>query len=142
MTQTLEPSAPSTTADTTSDSTADSGATAQQRIDAWLAAFNDALASRDVARVTALFGTDSFWRDLVAFTWNIKTVEGHDEIAGMLGARLDDVDPTGFATTDPASDDGDGIVSAFITFQTAVGRGEATCASGPTTTAWTRAGRC
>ncbi|MBD0024581.1 SidA/IucD/PvdA family monooxygenase [Gordonia pseudamarae] len=93
-------------------------------MDAWLAAFNDALASRDVARVTALFGTDSFWRDLVAFTWNIKTVEGHDEIAGMLGARLDDVDPTGFATTDPASDDGDGIVSAFITFQTAVGRGE------------------
>ena len=93
MTQTLEPPPPNPSA------------TPQQRIDAWLAKFNEALASRDVERVTALFATSSFWRDLVAFTWNIKTVEGHEEIADMLRARLDDVDPVGFATADPASDD-------------------------------------
>ncbi|GAB07646.1 SidA/IucD/PvdA family monooxygenase [Gordonia amarae] len=112
MTQTLEPPA------------AESVGEAQQRIDAWLTTFNDALASRDIDRITGLFATSSFWRDLVAFTWNIKTVEGHDEIVDMLRSRLDDVDPKGFATTDPASDDGDGVVSAFIRFETAVGRGE------------------
>lgn len=130
MTQTLEPPA------------AESVGEAQQRIDAWLTTFNDALASRDIDRITGLFATSSFWRDLVAFTWNIKTVEGHDEIVDMLRSRLGDVDPKGFATTDPASDDGDGVVSAFIRFETAVGRGEDTCGSSATRTAKTRAGRC
>ena len=68
MTQTLEPQ---TTA-----------LTPQERVDAWLADFEAALAVRDIDRVVAKFATDSFWRDLVAFTWNIKTVEGRDGVAG------------------------------------------------------------
>ena len=52
--------------------------TPQERIDAWLADFEAALAARDIDRVVAKFAVDSFWRDLVAFTWNIKTVEGRD----------------------------------------------------------------
>ena len=68
------------------------------------------------------FATDSFWRDLVAFTWNIKTVEGRDGIAAMLTARLADTDPSGFRTREAPSQDGD-ITSAFIEFETAVGRG-------------------
>ena len=62
--------------------------TPQERVDDWLADFEAALAVRDIERVVAKFATDSFWRDLVAFTWNIKTVEGRDQIAGMLGNRL------------------------------------------------------
>ena len=50
--------------------------TPQGRVDAWLARFEAALAARDVAAAAALFATDSYWRDLVAFTWNLKTVEG------------------------------------------------------------------
>ena len=34
-----------------------------------------ALADRDIEGVVRKFATDNFWRDLVAFTWNIKTVE-------------------------------------------------------------------
>jgi putative flavoprotein involved in K+ transport len=94
----------------------------QQRVDAWLADFEAALAVRDIDRVVAKFATDSFWRDLVAFTWNIKTVEGRDEIAGMLHARLADTDPSGFVTREAASQDGE-VTSAFIEFETVAGRG-------------------
>ena len=44
-----------------------------ERINAWLADFEAALAVRDIERVVAKFAVDSFWRDLVSFTWNIKT---------------------------------------------------------------------
>jgi putative flavoprotein involved in K+ transport len=96
--------------------------TPQQRVDAWLADFEAALAVRDVERVVAKFATDGFWRDLVAFTWNIKTVEGRDEIADMLHARLAGTEPSGFATREAPTQDGD-VTSAFIEFETAAGRG-------------------
>lgn len=95
----------------------------QARIDGWLAAFEAALAARNISAVAAMFAVDSFWRDLLAFTWNIKTVEGRDAISDMLGARLADTDPRGFRTTGDASDDGDGVTAAFIEFATASGRG-------------------
>ena len=71
--------------------------TPQQRVDAWLADFEAALAVRDIERVVAKFATDSFWRDLVAFTWNIKTVEGRDEIADMLHATAGGHGPVGLS---------------------------------------------
>ncbi|GAY14709.1 NAD(P)/FAD-dependent oxidoreductase [Mycobacterium sp. shizuoka-1] len=96
--------------------------TPQQRVDAWLADFESALADRDIDRVAGMFATDSFWRDLVSFTWNIKTMEGRDAISGMLAARLDDTDPTGFRTREAPTAEGD-VTSAFIEFETKVGRG-------------------
>jgi hypothetical protein len=42
----------------------------------WLGRFEEALAAGDGAAASELFLEDSFWRDLVAFTWNLKTVEG------------------------------------------------------------------
>ncbi|AZG43879.1 NAD(P)/FAD-dependent oxidoreductase [Gordonia insulae] len=112
MTQTLEP--------TSSEHAR--RADPQLRAEAWLADFEAALSARDITRVTGLFATDSFWRDLVSFTWNLKTVEGREQIADMLDARLDDTDPHGFATSEPATADGE-VVSAFIEFETATGRG-------------------
>ncbi|WP_168704470.1 flavin-containing monooxygenase [Gordonia paraffinivorans] len=111
MTQTLEP-------------VVTTGRTPQQRIDAWLEEFETALATLDIGRATNAFLTDSYWRDLTAFTWNIKTVEGHEQISDMLTARLADTRPSGFGTTEPATDDGDDVASAFISFETAVGRCE------------------
>ncbi|ANW66172.1 FAD-dependent oxidoreductase [Mycobacterium sp. djl-10] len=96
--------------------------TPQQRVDAWLADFEAALAVRDVPRAAAKFATDSFWRDLVAFTWNIKTVEGRDGVADLLTERLADTDPSGFRTREAPVQDGD-VTSAFIEFETGVGRG-------------------
>ncbi|MUM34267.1 NAD(P)/FAD-dependent oxidoreductase [Mycolicibacterium sp. CBMA 361] len=94
----------------------------QQRVEAWLANFEAALAAQDIDGVAGMFAVDSFWRDLVAFTWNLKTVAGRDQIAGMLRARLADAAPSGFRTREPATADGD-VTSAFIEFETAVGRG-------------------
>ncbi|MGV0811600.1 NAD(P)/FAD-dependent oxidoreductase [Mycolicibacterium boenickei] len=99
----------------------------QERVDAWLADFESALADRDIERVVGKFATDSFWRDLVAFTWNLKTVEGHEGIADMLTARLHDTDPSRFRTSETPTEDFDGehvITSAFIEFETATGRGK------------------
>jgi putative flavoprotein involved in K+ transport len=107
MTQILEP-----TAETTP----------QQRVDAWLADFEAAMAVRDVDGVVQKFAVDCYWRDLVAVTWNIKTVEGHDGVADMLTARLSDTDPSGFRTREAPTEDGD-VTSAFIEFETAAGRG-------------------
>ncbi|WP_370329689.1 NAD(P)-binding domain-containing protein [Mycolicibacterium hippocampi] len=100
--------------------------TPQQRVDAWLADFEAALAVRDIERVTAMFAVDSFWRDLVSFTWNLKTLEGRDQIADMLGARLVGTDPSGFKTREEPVQEGSGedaVISAFIEFETGAGRG-------------------
>ena len=96
--------------------------TPQARVDAWLANFEAALAVRDVDRVVSMFAVDCFWRDLVSFTWNLKTVEGRDGVADMLHARLAETSPSGFRTREEATADGD-VASAFIEFETAVGRG-------------------
>ena len=93
-------------------------------VDAWLSAFGDALAANDPARAAALFAEDGFWRDLVAFTWNLKTFEGRAEISDMLTATLAHVQPTGWKITsgrEPA--EAGGITEAWIDFETAVGRG-------------------
>ena len=44
--------------------------TPESRLDTVLARLNDALESGDADAAAALFQADSYWRDLVAFTWN------------------------------------------------------------------------
>ncbi|WP_017973716.1 flavin-containing monooxygenase [Actinopolyspora halophila] len=94
----------------------------QRRVDAWLAEFESALAARDVRRAAEMFAVDSYWRDLIAFTWNIKTVEGREGVSDMLTARLEDTAPSGFRTTEPPQES-EGVVAAFVEFETALGRG-------------------
>ena len=93
-----------------------------QAASVWLADFNNALESQDVDAVMALFGDDSYWRDLVAFTWNIRTQEGPDAIRKMLQARLADVNPSNFKVEGQATEAG-GVIDAWFTFETAVARG-------------------
>jgi putative flavoprotein involved in K+ transport len=89
---------------------------------AWLADFGAVLERQDVDAAVALFAPDSYWRDLVAFTWNICTQESPQEIGTMLKARLIDVKPSNFAIEDEATEAG-GVVDAWFTFETAVARG-------------------
>ena len=89
-----------------------------------LDAFGDALAARDVDKAAQMFAEVSYWRDLVAFTWSIKTVEGREGVADMLRAQLDAVDPADFRVQDEETPTEDGgIVTAWITFETKAGRG-------------------
>ena len=50
----------------------------------WLAEFASALKRSDIDAATALFADDCYWRDLVAFTWNIVTLESRSAMADML----------------------------------------------------------
>jgi putative flavoprotein involved in K+ transport len=90
----------------------------------WLAAFDHALSARDVDAAVGLFGDECFWRDLVAFTWNVKTLEGRGEIAAMLRANLDAIDPSAWRIEDvPAPALVNGVGEAWLRFETSVGRG-------------------
>jgi putative flavoprotein involved in K+ transport len=88
----------------------------------WLDDFGDALARGDIAATLALFDDDCYWRDLVAFTWNIRTQEGPAAIRAMLQARLADTKPSNFALEGEATE-ADGITDAWFTFETGVARG-------------------
>lgn len=92
------------------------------RVEVWLERFETALAARDVEAAAGLFAVDSYWRDLLAFTWNIVTVEGRDGVGGMLAERLNGTDPRGFRLTEPPTE-ADGVITAWLEFETAAGRG-------------------
>ncbi|WP_237449990.1 NAD(P)/FAD-dependent oxidoreductase [Nocardiopsis alba] len=94
----------------------------RHRAETWLHAFEEALTERDTARATGMFAPTCYWRDLVAFTWNLKTVEGHEEVETMLRSVLDSADPSGFHLTEEPTET-DGVIEAWIAFETAVGRG-------------------
>jgi putative flavoprotein involved in K+ transport len=88
----------------------------------WLTAFQQALTARDADAAAALFADQSYWRDIVSFTWNITTVEGGAGVADLLRATLDDVDPAGFRVTEEPAEE-DGVITAWIAFETKAGRG-------------------
>ena len=50
--------------------------TANDTINAWLAKLNAALQENDSQQAAELFAEESYWRDFVSFTWNLKTMEG------------------------------------------------------------------
>jgi putative flavoprotein involved in K+ transport len=95
-------------------------ATKQAR--SWLAQLEQQLAAGDPAGAALLFGEDCYWRDLVAFTWNIFTAETRDGIRRMLAAVLAGVRPWNFAI-DGEAEINDGLTEAWFTFETAVARG-------------------
>lgn len=69
---------------------------ARQAAESWLAAFETALASRDVARIGALFHEDCHWRDILAFTWNLSSAQGRDSVAAHLAAGQERIGAHGF----------------------------------------------
>ncbi len=98
--------------------------TATGKVSAFLDAFGAALAAGNVDAVTNMFEDDCYWRDLVTFTWNIKTMEGRAEIADMLRNQLAACKPSNWqiAEGESASEEG-GVITAWISFETAVARG-------------------
>ena len=95
---------------------------ATRRATDWFGLFEAALRRGDAAGAADLFDDECFWRDLVSFTWNIRTEESREAIHDMLAARLPDVQPTQFRL-EGAATEADGVVEAWFHFETAVGRG-------------------
>lgn len=89
----------------------------------WLFRWNDTLRRNDWAAAVKLFGDECYWRDLVSFTWNIKTAEGREQIREMLAATVPTVNPSRWQIIGNATET-DGTVEGWFTFETAVSRGK------------------
>ena len=92
------------------------------QVTTWLAKLSAALEGQDIEALKGLFVEDCYWRDLIAFTWNIKTMEGRDAIGEMASAVLGDIQPTNWQIDGDATE-ADGVTDAWLTFETATARG-------------------
>lgn len=94
------------------------------RVQAFLDRFGAALETGRIDEAVSMFVDDCYWRDLVAFTWNIKTVEGHDQLRDMLQSQLQLIKPRQWRVAPgEAATDAEGVTESWITFETEVARG-------------------
>ncbi len=90
----------------------------QGDLGAWLARLQQALAAPQDADWRALFNDECYWRDLVAFTWNIITLDGAPAIAAMARQQSAAIAARGF-TLDPKMQ---GENEGWFDFETATAR--------------------
>jgi cation diffusion facilitator CzcD-associated flavoprotein CzcO len=95
----------------------------------WLAQFEAALSDGDGAALKNLFLTESYWRDVLALSWNLQTLNGAEAILSELPALARRAAPKNFAI-DPdrvgprrVMRVGTSCIEAIFKFETAVGRG-------------------
>ena len=94
----------------------------------WLQAFDTALTHGDTLGAARLFLPDGHWRDLVALTWHIQTMNGTAEIAATLARTVPEARPAGFRIaphrTPPrlVTRAGTRTIEALIAFETATGQ--------------------
>jgi cation diffusion facilitator CzcD-associated flavoprotein CzcO len=98
--------------------------------ESWLAEFESALATLDDGALRRLFHPDSHWRDALALSWALQTIDGRDAILSTLKAQAAQAKPTGFAV-DPdrraprqVMRAGTDCIEAIFRFETNVGRGD------------------
>jgi putative flavoprotein involved in K+ transport len=98
--------------------------TPMAKVQSVLSQLDAACAAQDVDTAVSLFAESCYWRDLVAFTWNIKTMEGRDDVRAMLDACLSHVKPAQWQVDEDAAATENGeITEGWFTFETAVARG-------------------
>jgi len=95
--------------------------------ESWLARFEGALAN--ASELQALFHGESYWRDVLALSWNIQTINGADAIVRELQARCRSAAPTNFqidqgrAAPRRVTRAGTPSIETMFKFETADGRG-------------------
>ncbi len=94
-----------------------------RQVTAWLSKFGAALDHADFAAAAGMFRGESYWRDLVSFTWNINTAEGRENIKAMLAATVPHVKPDKWQIEGEGMID-QGVVQSWFAFETAVSRGQ------------------
>lgn len=93
----------------------------------WLGDFASALTSGDERTIAALFGEECYWRDLLAFAWDLRTTSGASAIATRMCAALAEVKPRNVQLaqrrTPPraVTRAGTACVEVIFTFDTVVG---------------------
>jgi len=95
-----------------------------QQIESVLDILNRSLANNAADAIANCFLEDGYWRDLLAFTWNIKTLEGPAQISDMLQAQLQHINAYSFAITpNESATEEMGMATAWLTFETDEARG-------------------
>jgi cation diffusion facilitator CzcD-associated flavoprotein CzcO len=95
----------------------------------WLAQFESALTGHDEGWLRRLFHPDSYWRDVLALSWNLQTLNGADAILRELPVRAATAAPRNFridperAAPRHVTRAGTGTIEAIFKFETAQGRG-------------------
>jgi cation diffusion facilitator CzcD-associated flavoprotein CzcO len=95
----------------------------------WLAQCERALAAHDAALLKSLFHADSYWRDVLALSWTIKTLNGRDAILHDLASDARNATPCGFVLARNCARPrwiaraGTPSLEAIFQFETAQGRG-------------------
>ena len=85
---------------------------------------DEALTQNDIEAALELFADECYWRDMLAFTWNIKTAEGKNGIRDMLSECLEQAQPHAWALNARESvTETDGVIEAWFEFETEVARG-------------------
>ncbi len=93
-----------------------------RQVSDWLGALDGALTRGDADAAAALFNDDSYWRDLVSFTWNIATSEGKARVREMIQGAVIPARPSGWQLEGEASES-NGAVEGWLRFETPVARG-------------------
>ncbi|GBE77698.1 FAD/NAD-P-binding domain-containing protein [Sparassis crispa] len=92
----------------------------------WLTKFDGAASSGDVSRLLLTILPNGWLRDALTFTWDTRSLEGHDMIASYLSNKLPAACLTNFKLDDQPGlrpqDTPFGIAFGF-SFETAIGRG-------------------
>jgi cation diffusion facilitator CzcD-associated flavoprotein CzcO len=95
----------------------------------WLAQFESAIAKPDESSLKPLFHPESYWRDVLALSWNLQTVNGADAVLRELTAHAGRGAPRGFeidpvcAAPRRVTRAGTVSIEAIFKFETAQGRG-------------------
>ncbi len=94
----------------------------------WLHAWASALERQDASDASGLFTEDGYWRDLVSFTWDVRTFRGRPQIAAGVEEHAAAVGAGGFRLEEGkevavVERDGIACVEAFFVFETAAARG-------------------
>lgn len=93
----------------------------------WLEQASAALCAADPAAVVKLFAADSWWRDLLTLTWDLRTFHGPDAIEPMLADRLGEAGLSPLTLDGEPElvvvDDSTRWIEAIFAFETAVAHG-------------------
>ena len=99
------------------------------QVETWLTQFERALTQPDVKLLASLFADETYWRDVLALSWRIVTIDGADAVLRALRENAAQSRPHNFRIATDRTPPrrvrraGAEIIEAIFRFETAKGRG-------------------
>ncbi|KAN0095646.1 putative flavin-containing monooxygenase YUCCA3 [Hyaloscypha variabilis] len=98
----------------------------------WLTRLESVLKNNDIAALPNLMHQDSWWRDMLAFSWDLRTIHGLDKLSAYFSDNLSHTAPSNFKLKDTGKFapnvqspiEGLEWVESMFSFETKVGRGK------------------